>query len=220
MLRCAITDRKQLAENEPLRRSALLAQAARLATEGVDYIQLREKDLPVKDLIGIAREILSAMGHSRSGTKLLISSRADVAVAAGAAGVHLPSGEDQLAPGQVRQLFRNEFTSSRHSERNEESPHFAVHGNDSPIVSVSCHDLDEVGQAKRDGADLILFGPIFGKSVAGKLVVPELGLEALRSACQAAGDTPVLALGGITAANTEACIAAGARGIAAIRLFY
>ena len=220
MLRCAITDRKQFAESEPLRHCAILAQAARLAAEGVDYIQLREKDLPVQHLIGTAREILSLIRQAGSRTKLLVNSRADVAVAAGAAGVHLPSGEDQLTPAQVRQLFRDRTHSARSSDpglaKEQAAPHFK---RDSITVSVSCHIIPEVERARKDGADLILFGPIFGKSVAGKLVAPELGLEALRSACEAAGETPVLALGGVTAANTAACLAVGAKGIAAIRLF-
>ena len=179
------------------RRGALVVQAARLAAEGVDYIQLREKDLPAQDLIGIGREILSAIAAAGPTAKLLINSRADVAIGSGAAGVHLPSGEDQLTPGQIRKLF----------------------GARECVVSVSCHTLDEVRRAKKDGADLVLFGPIFGKSIAGKLVVPRMGLATLEAACEAAAGTSVLALGGVTMANTAGCIAAGAAGIAAIRLF-
>jgi len=196
----AITDRTQYAETEPERHAALVAQAARLAAEGIDYIQLREKDLPAQDLIGLARGILSAIRESHSGTRLLINSRADIAVAAGAHGVHLPSGEDQLTPTQICSLFE-------------------AAGASKPTVSVSCHTLDEVKHAQKNGADLILFGPVFGKSIAGEVVVPETGLAALRAACEVAGKTPVLALGGVTAANASACIDAGASGIAAIRLF-
>ena len=197
MLRYAITNRTNYSANETDWQAALVAQAARLAADGLDYIQLREKDLLPQHLIGTARQILSTIHEGRSGTKLLINSRADVAVAAGAHGVHLPSGDDQLSPGQIRKLFGARETT----------------------ISVSCHNFDEVRRAEKSGADLILFGPVFGKSIAGELVVPETGLAALSAACELAGETPVLALGGITAANTAACIAAGAKGIAAIRLF-
>lgn len=230
LLRYAITDRTQYAETGSERTAsfvagALVAQARRLAAEGVDYIQLREKDLPAQDLIGLAREILSAIREARSGTKLLINSRADIALAAGAHGVHLPSGEDQLTPGQVRNLFLGRHDNSgRHSDpersEGEESPYFSYVATGSKlIVSVSCHTLDEVDRAGKKDADLVLFGPVFGKSIAGEIVVPEAGLAALRAACEVAGEMPVLALGGVTAANTTACIEAGASGIAAIRLF-
>jgi len=199
-LRYAITDRTQYAETEPARHAALVAQAARLAAEGVQYIQLREKDLPIQDLIGVAREILSAIREARSGTRLLVNSRVDVAIAAGAHGVHLPSGESQLMPTQIRRLFE-------------------AGGAAKPTISVSCHTLDEVDRARESWADLVLFGPVFGKSIAGEIVVPEIGLAALQAACEVAGGTPVLALGGITAENTAACIEAGASGVAAIRLF-
>jgi thiamine-phosphate pyrophosphorylase len=199
--RYAITNRTQYAENEAERHAALVAQAARLATEGVEYIQLREKDLPAQDLIGIAREILSVTRSVGSGTKLLINSRADVALAAGADGVHLPSGEQELTPGQVRQLFERASIKKN------------------PVVSVSCHTLEEVERARDGRADLILFGPVFGKTADGEIVVPGTGLEALREACVRAGETPVLALGGITEGNRATTIAAGAKGIAAIRLF-
>ena len=208
MLRYAITSRVQYAETEPERHATLVAQAARLAAEGVEYIQLREKDLAVKDLIGLAREIVSVIRNSGSGssseTKLLINSRADVALACGAEGVHLPSSEEQLTPRQIRRLF-------------------AAAGTTAPVVSVSCHSIEDVTRAKEGGADLILFGPVFGKSDPSsgtdKVVVPGTGIEALKAACEAAGATPVLALGGVTASTTAACVAAGASGIAAIRLF-
>ncbi len=196
----AITDRTQFGKSEPERRAGTIKQVSRLAAGGVHYIQLREKDLPAQDLIGLAREILSTIRTSGSGTRLLINSRLDVALAAGADGVHLPSGEDQLRPAQVRQLFE-------------------AAGAPKTTVSVSCHTLDEVRYAQQGGADLILFGPVFGKSVGGNIVVPETGLQALRNACETAGAVPVLALGGVTAENSDTALASGAWGIAAIRLF-
>jgi thiamine-phosphate pyrophosphorylase len=198
MLRYAITDRRQYGTVWPEQRAGLIGQAVRLAAEGIDYLQLREKDLPAQDLIGLAREILSAIRQTRSGTRMLVNARADVAIAAGADGVHLPSGKDELAPAQIRTLFE-------------------AAGRGRPTVSVACHTLSDV--AGYSEADLILFGPVFGKTVDGELAVAGVGLDALRRACEIAGETPVLALGGITAANRATTIAVGAAGIAAIRLF-
>jgi len=200
VITCAITDRRQYGADWPEQRSGLLTQAARLAAEGIDYVQLREKDLSAQDLIGLTREILNAIRESRSRMRLLLNARADVALAAGAAGVHLPSGQDQLTVGRVRTLFEAAECAD-------------------PTVSVSCHSLREVERARENSADLILFGPVFEKVVDGKIVVPGLGLNALRAACETAGDTPVLALGGMNAENRATTIAAGAAGIAAIRLF-
>jgi len=88
-------------------------------------------------------------------------------------------------------------------------------------VSVSCHSLADVESARAAGADVCLFGPVFGKSVDGVEVVPGAGLEALRQACAAAGkDLPVFALGGVTEANSAACVDAGASGVAGIRMFF
>ena len=199
-IRYALTDRSQYGETEPKRHAALVAQAKRLAAEGVDYIQLREKDLPAQDLIGLTREILSGIRQERALTRLLINARADVALAGGAHGVHLTSSEDQLTPGQIRELYNSA-------------------GAAKPVISVSCHSLDEVARAEEGGADLILFGPVFGKSIAGTIVVPETGVAALTAACEVAKETPVLALGGVTADNTAVCLQAGAGGIAAIRIF-
>ncbi len=208
-LRYAITDRLQYGGNELDRRRSLVQQAARLAGSardaGVDFIQLREKDLAPRDLIGLAREIRTVVRSSGSKTRLLINARVDVACAANADGVHLPAGDQQLSPGEVRRVFgwRGEDTGT--------GPR--------PMVSISCHNLEEVERAREFGADLVLFGPVFGKTANGKLLVPGIGLSSLRAASSTAGTLPVLALGGVTAENTGSCIQAGAAGIAAIRLF-
>lgn len=178
--------------------SALILQTAKWATDGIDYIQLREKDLPPATLATVTRRILEAIRHTP--TKLLINSRLDVAVATGAHGVHLTSAPGQLAPAQIRELYATATLAP-------------------PIISVSCHTLAEVERARSE-ADLILFAPVFQKSVAGQLIARGDGLEALRAACLAAAPNPVYALGGITTENAPACIQAGAAGIAGIRFFY
>ena len=87
-------------------------------------------------------------------------------------------------------------------------------------MSVACHSVEEVAAARMAGASAALFGPVFGKHVGGAQVVEGLGLEALRKACVAAGKMPVVALGGIERGNAPACAAAGAAGVAGIRMFF
>jgi thiamine-phosphate pyrophosphorylase len=178
-------------------RSFQPGQAARWAAEGVDYVQLRDKTLDAGALATLARQVLAELGTR---TRLLINGRADVALATGADGVHLTSHPDELTPTQVRQLY-------------------AQASRPQPTISVSCHTLTEVTQAHTAAADLILFGPVFEKRIARQLIRDGSGLTLLTEACRAAAGTPVLALGGITHQNTDACLAAGAAGIAAIRLF-
>ena len=203
MLRYAITNRARLARDEQARQTALLNQAAHLAAFNVDYLQLREKDLPPAALAILARSLLAALKDSP--TKLLINSRTDIAVATHADGVHLTSAPGELTPAQVRTLY-------------------AQAGLPAPVVSLSCHTLEEVTQAANSSEEarpnLILFGPVFQKIVPQEnLTLPGTGLDLLHSACLAAAPIPVLALGGITEQTTPACLAAGAAGIAAIRLF-
>jgi thiamine-phosphate pyrophosphorylase len=200
MIRYAITDRSRLAGDEATRRIALFALARQWAEQQVDYIQLREKDLSAGELEQLACAITAVIRGLKSRTKLLLNSCADVALAAGADGVHLTAAPGQLTPVQVRTLF-------------------ARAGRPVPVVSISCHTLDEVLRARSEQADLILFGPVFGKTLSRTEVTPAAGLDALRAACEATGEVPVLALGGVTEANTPACIAAGAAGLAGIRLF-
>ncbi len=196
MIRCAITDRRFFGETESKRSAGLLAAAARWAASGVDYIQLREKDLPAAPLATLTREILQVLAGSP--TRLLINARADIALATVAHGVHLTASPDELTPQQIRTLYASR---------------------PAPTVSISCHTLEEVAHARQSAADLILFGPIFGKSIQNQPIAPGIGLELLRQAATAAGNTPLLALGSITPAEIPACLAAGAAGIAAIRLF-
>jgi thiamine-phosphate pyrophosphorylase len=208
MLRYAITDRVRLPGAEAAREAALLEQAARLAEEGVDYMQLRERDLAPAALAALTRKLLDVLCAHSPAPKLLINSRADVAVAAGADGVHLTSAEGSLTPADVRRLY-------------------ASAGLPEPVVSASCHSLKEVAHARAAAPTVILFGPVFEKVVldtgtprpAEALISEGSGLNLLHLACAAAGPVPVLALGGVTPENTGPCLAAGAAGIAAIRLF-
>jgi thiamine-phosphate pyrophosphorylase len=191
MVRYAITDGSSPAPE-------LLKHAQRWAAEGVDFVQIREKNLAAGELAALARAMLEIFSGTR--TKLLVNAKADVAAATGADGVHLTAHPDELAPSQVRRVF-------------------ALAGRPTPVVSVSCHSVAEVARVADAGANLILLGPVFEKRVAGVVVIAGVGLHTLREACVAAGGVPVLALGGITQENAAACLDAGAAGVAGIRLF-
>ncbi len=184
--------------------TSLLDQVRCFAQQGVGYLQLREKHLAAGELAAIARQVLDilnlAAAENGFRTRLLINTRADVAAATGADGVHLPAAAGGLLPSQVRRLYRSI-------------------GLAPPIVSQACHTLAEIRNSLPQQPDLILFSPVFGKTMANGLTMPPVGLGALREACHLAASVPVLALGGVTEANTAACLEAGAAGIAAIRLF-
>lgn len=188
MVRYSITDRALFSGDELDRRQALVRQAESLARQGVDYLQVREKDLADDDLATVVNEVVAA-ARSLGGMKVLVNSSIAVAVQTGADGVHLPTEQlGQIAPAGL-------------------------------LVSTSCHSLEEVNAAVKRGVDLILFSPVFGKSVWGEEVKPGIGIDALKQAVAAAGKIPVLALGGITQENMQACIDAGAAGVAGIRMF-
>jgi thiamine-phosphate pyrophosphorylase len=188
---CAITDRKRAAP-------PLLTLVERWSTGGVDFIQLREKDLSAAALQSLTREVLASIDRRR--TKLLVnvssSESAPWALEAGADGVHLAGTPLPGAASSLRKALRST----------------------SPIISVPCHSLEDIDVACAEQVDLILFSPVFGKLSVG-FSQPAQGLEGLRLACAAARGIPVLALGGVTAANALGCVAAGAAGIAGIRLF-
>lgn len=193
----------------------LLAASARTLTEelrqldrwidegiaaGVDVIQIRERDLDAAPLHALARRATVRAGSSA--TIILVNDRSDVAVAAGAAGVHLRS--DGPPAARVRAL-----------------------GPEGWLVGRSVHTAAEA-EAAQD-ADYLLFGTVFPSVTKGAgpprgelRAAPRPGerdrLEALRDAVEA-GAAPVLAIGGITPDRARACISAGAAGVAGIGLF-
>lgn len=190
MLQYAITDRQMFDGYEDKRQSALIAQASRLAHAGVDYLQMREKDLGEAATVALAKRLLNAIREAGGATKLMLNGTAAMAQWAGADGVHLSS---------------TTFAQNLQT-------HYGL------TVSVSCHTLADVRRAC-EFADLILFAPVFEKRVDGEVVVPGVGLDALREACAVAEGLPVIALGGVTAENAQVCLDAGAAGVAGIRLF-
>jgi thiamine-phosphate pyrophosphorylase len=203
-----ITDRTAFPGDEPTRRMRLLDKIAEAATQGVDYIQLREKDLSTRDLESLAREAMQIIAEKRTlatdhwppTTALLINSRTDVAIATCAAGVHLPSNE--VSPQEVRAAWQESCGAGALARDQPRKP----------LIAVSCHSPEEVAQAAANQATLAVFAPVFEKKDA-----QPTGLGALKEACKTR--IPVLALGGITLQNAQSCLQAGAAGVAAIRLF-
>lgn len=180
MIRCQITSGG----------SDALASVERAIAAGVDYIQVREKHLPARQLATLVRGIVRLARNTS--TRILVNDRADIAVACGAQGVHLPG--DSIAPSALRRILPQTF-----------------------LISVACHTIPELLRAEQEAADFALYAPVFAplsKNYAG----PVVGLDGLSQACHAVR-LPVLALGGITAQNAPSCLQAGAAGIAAITLF-
>ena len=205
-----ITDRSAFAADEPTRRRRLLEKISEAAQAGVDYIQLREKDLTTRELESLARETVAIVRESCKPTTghwprtaLLINSRTDVALAVGADGVHLRS--DDVSPQNVSDIWKKCGAGAPAREKQPRKP----------LIGVSCHSPEEVLRAKAGGATFAVFAPVFEKKASP--TAQPTGLAKLREACEA--DIPVLALGGITLANAKSCLEAGAAGIAAIRLF-
>jgi thiamine-phosphate pyrophosphorylase len=204
-----ITDRSAFPGDDSDKRKRLLEKISEAATAGVDYIQLREKDLPTRALESLAREAVIRLNQLKAvdrdlKTALLINSRTDIAMAVQAGGVHLRS--DDVYPQEVRAIWKQcEYECGAGAPAREIRPRL-------PLIGVSCHSPAEVAEAADNQASFAVFAPVFAK----KGVSPA-GLNLLREACRI--NIPVLALGGITLSNAHSCLEAGAAGIAAIRLF-
>jgi thiamine-phosphate pyrophosphorylase len=181
---CYITDRRALAPRPLL---PLIHQAIRA---GLDVVQIREKDLATRELLELVKGAIDAARGTS--TRIVVNDRLDVALAVGAAGVHL--GTQSLPARVVRQQVPRDFQ-----------------------VGVSCHSLEEALSAESAGADYMVFGPIF--ETPSKLAYgPPLGLGKLREVTEQV-KMPVLALGGIRVERVRSCLDAGATGIAGISIF-
>jgi len=175
-----ITDRKQT--------KVPLPEAVRLALQGgVRAIQLREKDLPVRELLALAQDMRRLT--KEYGTKLFINDRVDVAVAVHADGVHL--SHQSMPTEAVRKIV-----------------------GDRMLIGVSTHTIEEAKAAEAGGADFVTFGPVFltpSKAAFGNPV----GLECLKDAKKVV-KIPIFGLGGVKSGNVSQVFNSGADGIAMI----
>jgi thiamine-phosphate pyrophosphorylase len=210
---CAITDRKCLGsamEGEAALGRRLRELTAAWIRGGVDFVQIREKDLEPLALRRLAEGILAEAAQYQSElrrpSKLLINLPASHPgireLAPVADGIHIPGRPVAGAAESVRERFQAIGRPA--------------------IVSLSCHTLGDVRIAREEKADLVLFAPVFDKPASSRESLPGTsgqGLGMLKYACEAAGEMPIFALGGVTAANASLCVSAGVAGVAGIRLF-
>jgi thiamine-phosphate pyrophosphorylase len=187
LLLCYITDRRQL------RSASLAAVIAETVRAGVDIVQIRERELTSRELIALVEDAMSVTREpGMGGTRVVVNDRVDVALAAGADGVHLAG--HSMPVQVVRRFVPRAF-----------------------LIGVSCHSLEEAMAAQSGGADYLVLGPVF--ETPSKLGYgPPLGLEKLHDVTSRIR-IPVLALGGITVDRVRLCLEAGASGIAGIRIF-
>jgi thiamine-phosphate pyrophosphorylase len=205
-LLCYVTDRHALGIANPAGSLAALVQKIEeVVASGIDWVQIREKDLPARELASLTRQALAIAAKysaKRSSTvRVSVNDRFDVALAERAEGVHL--GESSLAVAEAKRLMRSAVQKQVVGE--------------TFMIGVSTHSVEAAQAAEQDGVDYIFFGPIF--PTPSKLHFgPPQGTELLQQVCRAVS-IPVLAIGGITDENAASCTVAGAAGIAAIRLF-
>jgi thiamine-phosphate pyrophosphorylase len=188
---CLVTDRRRLAgagAGPVAMRACLVAQARRAVEAGVDLIQVRERDLDAGALAGLVAELLSVT--SGSDTRLIVNDRLDVALAAGADGVHLRG--DSIPIREARRLAPEGF-----------------------LIGRSVHEAGEAAAAA--AADYLIAGTVFPTASKAESA-PLLGIEGLRAIVRTARP-PVLAIGGMAGTRLAEAAAAGAAGIAAIGLF-
>jgi thiamine-phosphate pyrophosphorylase len=172
---------------------------------GIDWVQIREKGMPARQLLAIARAAVEMTKHKpappagpdRHGSLILVNDRLDIALAGDAAGIHL-GGESLPAQDVIGWRRRRKMVTDL-------------------MVGLSCHTIDELRQAEDAGVDYAFFGPVFD-SPAKRPFGPPLGIAKLAAACRATR-LKVIAIGGVTLENSAKCLHAGAAGIAAIRMF-
>lgn len=154
---------------------------------GVKAIQLRERDLPTRELLSLAEQVRALT--DRAGATLLINDRVDVCLMIGAEGVHLRA--DHLPIPVVRRLLGPER-----------------------LIGVSCHSVEEVWEAEKEGADFVVLGPLY-ETPSKRSYGPPIGVETLRAA-KAGCPIPIFAIGGIQSDRIPEVLKAGAIGVAVI----
>lgn len=170
---------------EAVCRRPWLEAAEQAIRGGADCLQLREKELDGHELLDRARKLVTLC--RKSGVKCVINDRVDVAIAAGADGVHV--GQSDLPAIEARKLLGS-----------------------GRIVGVSTHSLQQAKQAALDGADYVGVGPVFRSDTKPRDFLP--GLELARQVAQANLPIPAVAIAGITADNVDEVLRAGMRAVA------
>ena len=194
VLLCYVTDGKALHASPEKTAQLLLEKMEDAARGGVDWIQIREKEMSGRALANLTEK---AIRRIPAQCRILINDRLDVACALGAGGVHL--GERSVPVAEAKRLVRERKLAGQF------------------LVGASTHSLEAAIAAERAGADYLIFGPVFATPAKAAYGPPQ-GLERLAEICRRVS-IPVVAIGGITLENARECVAEGARGIAAIRLF-
>ena len=189
---CYVTGRKSLGEADS--RETLVAWIRAAAEAGVDWVQIREPEMAALDLLALTRAAVVACA---SRARVLVNDRLDVALAAGAAGVHL-RGESMPAREVVPWLRAGNAPAEF-------------------VVGVSCHSLEEARRAEDAGASYLFFGPVFETPAKKQFGAPQ-GVARLAEVCREVR-IPVIAIGGMSGDRSPECLRAGASGIAAIRMF-
>jgi thiamine-phosphate pyrophosphorylase len=200
---CYVTDGETLISAAAQARGAKILENIRTALDAdVDWIQIREKKLPARELLDLARQAVQMADDRRGKTpqpaRIIVNDRLDVGLAAGAHGVHL--GQASTAAGDVARWCR------------------AGNAPADFTIGVSCHSLEEARNAENAKVDYIFFGPIFETPSKKEFGAPQ-GLQKLTEVCRAVPSIDLIAIGGVNAENAASCMRAGAAGIAAIGMF-
>ena len=172
----------------PLSRISHAEQVKLLSLGGASLIQLREKRMPPREFYEQAKKAVAVA--LSCGVQLLINDRIDVALAVGAAGVHL--GQDDMPPEAARKLL-----------------------GPNAVIGYSTHNIQQAIAATKLPIDYVAIGPIFATTTKSD-TAPVLGLDGLRTVRQAIGTFPLVAIGGITHGNASKVIEAGADSVAVI----
>jgi len=189
---CYVTDGKAPGAADPT--ANVLAQIRAAAAAGVDWVQIRERHAPARELLALAKAATDACdGRAR----VIINDRLDVALAAGAAGVHL-RGTSVPAREVVRWCRAGNAPAGF-------------------LIGVSCHSVAEAREAESAGASYLFFGPVFETPSKKSFGAPQ-GIARLAEVCRSVR-IPAIAIGGVNEENAAQCLRAGAAGIAAIRMF-
>ena len=186
---CLISDGLITTENYDSKSLELISLIRSAVSAKIELVQIREKTLPAGLLFDLVSRALQETRNSI--TKILVNERLDIALAAGADGVHLTS--KSMPVSEIRNICPSDF-----------------------VIGRSAHSLAEAMSAAQSGANFVLLGPVFATPSKARFG-EALGLGVIRRVCEELPGFPVLALGGIGLDNYNQVLECGARGFGAIR---